>query len=165
MDTNKVREVARNHKVLSERRATQVSGGDTTGVETRALAEVWERIQQECAQYCEAYNNAFGAERIRAEPHADSVVVRSQLDQQDTVVFHRVSPSGTHHAGLEVHRYHYGQPPISAPVDLRLVDGHMRLTYQERDVAPETLVFDTLNTFAEQLALAESEAASRAANP
>src|SRR5215218_6504105 len=91
MDRNKVEQLARDHKRLAEASDLREHPGTDTarGEEARAFDQLWQQIERECAAYCAAYNEAFGGMRIHFEAHADTVVVRSHPDQQDTLVFRR----------------------------------------------------------------------------
>jgi hypothetical protein len=158
MDAAKVDQIARQHRTLA------TSGGPGAVLETEsarrheaeALRRLFRTVEGECEAYCTSYNDAFGATRVRLEAHSDTLVIRSHLDQQDTLVFHCVVPSDTHAGRIEVHRYHYGEQPVHLPVDVRRTSGDgLSLTLRGRDVAATELVLDLLTTFTEHLARAE----------
>lgn len=162
MDKNKVGQIARDHKELAEGHDLR-EHPDTDAAcreEARALDQLWQQIEHECAEYCAAYNEAFGAVRIRSEVHADTVVVRSQPDQQDTLVFRRTVPSRGHPGSFEAHRYHYPAHPVDLPVGLRPTSGALTLTHRDQDVTPGDLVLELLSTYTEQLARAERRRAN-----
>lgn len=155
MDVAKVGQVARRHKELAANRGP----GSLLDTETArhqevvALNQLFSDIQRECDAYCTSYNEAFGVTRVRAEPHADTVVIRSHSDAEDTLVFHRVSPTQTHAGRIEARRYHYGEQPVHLPVDVRRTeDARLMVTLRGRDVQPGELVFDLLTTFTEHIA-------------
>ena len=101
MDVAKVDQIARQHRKLA------TTGGPGAVLETdiarrheaEALNRLFRAVEGECAAYCTSYNDAFGATRVRFEAHGDTVVIRSDVDQQDTLVFHYVVPSDTHPGG------------------------------------------------------------------
>src|SRR5262245_19238634 len=113
MDRLRIGEIARAHKALSQEPV--LGERDTSTREARAFDVLWASIQDESNEYCMAYNEAFGSTRIKVESHPDSIVIRSELDPQDTLVFHRTPSTDTHRGTFDLHRYHYGQPPVSLP--------------------------------------------------
>ena len=158
MDVAKVDQIARQHRALA------TTGGPGSVLETEiarrheaeALNRLFRAIEGECEAYCTSYNDAFGASRVRMEAHGDTVVIRSHLDQQDTLVFHYVVPSDTHAGRIEARRYHYREQPVHLPVDVRrMADDGLSLTLRGRDVAATELVLDLLTTFTEHIARAE----------
>jgi hypothetical protein len=166
MDRSKVEQIARDHKELAqgsdlrEHHDTDIARRE----EARALEKLWQQIERECADYCASYNNAFGAVRILSDVHADTIVVRSQPDQQDTLVFRRTLPSDAHPGRVEAHRYHSPAQPLDLPVSLRqTAPDTLTLTHRDQDVTPEDLVLELLSTFTEQLARAERRRTSSAA--
>src|SRR5262245_49177658 len=98
MDTARVEQLARDHRELSQRRDVrdQFDTEAARRAETKALEDLLHVISRECAEYCESYNKAFGDARVRSEAHGETVVIRSQLDQQDTIVFRRTLPTPDH---------------------------------------------------------------------
>ena len=93
------------------------------------------------------------------EPHGDTIVIRSQLDQEDTLVFLRVAATHTQGGRIEARRYHYGEQPVHLPVDVRRTEARrLMLTLRGRDVAAAELVLDLLTTFSEHLARTEAAA-------
>jgi hypothetical protein len=166
MDTAKVEQLARNHKELAHGRdpLDQLDTEAARREETKALERLLHEIERECAEYCASYNEAYGGIRVRSEAHADTVVVRSQLGQQDTIVFRRSLPSHGHAGNLEVHRYHYPEHPVDLPVGVtRAADGTLTLTYRDRSIALADLVLELLSVFSEQIARAERDRANAAA--
>jgi uncharacterized glyoxalase superfamily protein PhnB len=168
MDVAKVDQIARRHRELA------ATGGPGTGLETEiarrreaeALNRLFRAVEGECEAYCTFYNDAFGATRVRWEAHGDTVVIRSHLDQQDTLVFHCVVPSDTHPGRIEARRYHYREEPVHLPVDVRrTADEGLSLTLRGRDVAATELVFDLLTTFTEHIARAERAAGADRQEP
>jgi hypothetical protein len=165
MDVDRVDQIARQHKELA------TNGGPGTlletdiarGHEVEALSRLFREIETECGAYCTSYNDAFGAIRVRSEAHGDTVVIRSQLDPQDTLAFHRVLASETQAGRLEAHRYHYRERPVHLPVDVRRTDKGLTLTLRGRSVAAAELVLDLLTTFTEHIA--RTEWAGRADRP
>jgi len=158
MDAGKVDQIARQHKALAS------SGGPGTPLatdiarrkETEALNRLLREIEAECEAYCTSYNDAFGATRVRLDAHGDTVVIRSQFDPQDTLVFHCVVPSDTNAGRIEARRYHYREQPVHLPVDVRRTDEDgLRLTLRDRTVAAAEMVLDLLTTFTEHIARAE----------
>jgi hypothetical protein len=158
MDKTKVEQIAREHRDIAARRDDREYPDTATArlEEAQALEQLWHEIEQQCADFCAAYNHAFGALRIRSELHGDTVVVRSLPDQQDTLVFSRILSPGTHRAGIEAHRYHYPAHPVDLPVGLRPTVGRaLTLTYRDQHVTPEDLVLELLSTFTDELARAQ----------
>ena len=158
MDVERVDQIARRHKELA------TTGGqgtlDEANVarhhEAEGLNRLFREIQGECEAYCTSYNDAFGATRVRLDAHGDTVVIRSQLDPQDTLVFHCVVPSDTNAGRIEARRYHYREQPVHLPVDVRRTDEDgLRLTLRDRTVAAAEMVLDLLTTFTEHIARAE----------
>src|SRR5262245_37681195 len=98
MDRRRIEEVARAHRALSEQ--TPAGHTDTPAREARAFDALWGAIQHDADEYCATYNEAFGTARIKVESHPDSIVIRSQLDPQDTLVFHRTPTTDTHRGTL-----------------------------------------------------------------
>ena len=155
MDASRVEQLARDHKALENRTdlRDQLDTEAARREETKALDEFLHQIAVECEQYCTAYNQVFGTVRVRSEAHAETVVVRSQLDQQDTIVFRRTHPSHDHSGNIEVHRYHYPEQPVDLPVGLkRGAANRLTLTYRDQDLTPADLVLELLSTFSEQIA-------------
>jgi hypothetical protein len=159
MNKDKVEQVAREHKLLAEpleppkhldTHAAQVD-------EARALDQLWGQVERESAAYCASYNEAFGASRIWSEVHPNTVVVRAELGQQDTLVFCRTVPTPAHPGRVEAHRYHYPERPVDLAVGLRRTTaGTLTLTYLDQDKTPEDFVLELLSIFGEQLARAEA---------
>jgi hypothetical protein len=157
MDKGKVEQIARDHKELAQESDLREHHNTDTArsEEARALEQLWHQIERECAEYCASYNDAFGAVRIISDVHADTIVVRSQPDQQDTLVFRRTLPSDTHPGSIEAHRYHYPAQPVDLPVGLRqTARDTLTLTHRDQDVTSEDLVLGLLSTFTEELAWA-----------
>jgi hypothetical protein len=94
MDATRVGQLAREHKALAGHSdlRDQLDTEAARREEAKALEQLLHQLGLECAEYCAAYNEAFGSTRVRAEAHAETVIVRSQLDQQDTIVFRRTLP-------------------------------------------------------------------------
>jgi hypothetical protein len=158
MDATRVGQLAREHKALAGHSdlRDQLDTEAARREEAKALEQLLHQLGLECAEYCAAYNEAFGSTRVRAEAHAETVIVRSQLDQQDTIVFRRTLPSPGHSGTLEVHRYHYPEHPVDVPVGLKRAPGNtLTITYRDHDVTPADLVLDLLTGFTEQLARAD----------
>ena len=160
MDPAKVAQIARKHKEL----ATS-SGPDALleeaarQEEAEALNSLFSELETECNAFCRSYNDAFGETRVRTEPHGDTIVIRSQLDQQDTLVFLRVAPSHTQGGRIEARRYHYGEQPVHLPVDVRRTETRrLMVTLRGHDVAAAELALDLLTTFSEHLARTEAAA-------
>ena len=155
MDAAKVGQVARRHKELAANRGPGILLETETArqQEVGALNELFKGVQRECDLYCMSYNEAFGTTRVRVEAHSDTVVIRSPMNAEDTLVFYRVSPTQTHAGRIEARRYHYGEQPVHLPVDVRRTeDATLTVTLRGRDVQPAELVFDLLSTFTEHLA-------------
>jgi hypothetical protein len=155
MDASRVEQLARDHKALENRfdLRDQLDTEAARREESKALDAFLHQIAVECEQYCAAYNEAFGGIRVRSEAHAETVVVRSALDQQDTIVFRRTHPSHGHAGSLEVHRYHYPEQPVDLPVGLRRAAANrLTLTFRDQDTTPADLVLELLSTFSEQIA-------------
>jgi hypothetical protein len=153
VDRARISEVARAHKALLQLPAAE---RHSPAREARVFETLWVSIREEADEYCTAYNDAFGAARIKLESHPDSIVIRSRLDPQDTLVFHRTPSTDTHRGTLEVHRYHYGQQPITLPTGVVSSDtGDVTLMYDGRSTTPQDLVFEALSIFTEELARSE----------
>ena len=158
MDATRVGQLAREHKALAARPELR-DELDTEAArreDAKALERLLNQLGMECAEYCAAYNEGFGSTRVRSESHAETVIVRSELGQQDTIVFRRTHASHGDSGNLEVHRYHYPEHPVDLPVGLRRAPGNtLTITYRDQDVTPADLVLELLTAFTEQLARAE----------
>jgi hypothetical protein len=164
MDVGKVEQVARRHKELAASRGPGAPLESETARrdESEALNQMFRDLETECEAYCRSYNEAFGSARVTLDAHGDTVVIRSHLDQQDTLVFYRVLPSHTHAGRVEARRYHYREQPVHLPVDVRRTDeDRLILTLRGRDVAVPELVLDLLSTFTEHIARTEANAGDR----
>jgi hypothetical protein len=164
MDPAKVAQIARKHRELASSLGPDALLEEAARQkETEALNSLFSEIRTECDAFCRSYNDAFGETRVRTEPHGDTIVIRSQLDQQDTLVFLRVAPSHTQGGRIEARRYHYGEQPVHLPVDVRRTETRrLMVTLRGRDVAAAELALDLLTTFSEHLA--RTEAAARGGN-
>jgi hypothetical protein len=158
MDKTKVMQIARAHTELVTARV--LAPRDLVAAraaEAQTLEGLFHELERECQEYCSAYNEAFGDGRLRCEVHAETVVVRSQRYPQDTFVFERKLPSGSHTADVKAHRYHYPAPPEHPPVGLRRTgNGALTLTFAGQDIPISELVFELLTAFTEQLARTEA---------
>jgi hypothetical protein len=164
MDKTIVEQIAREHRAVAAGRDDREhpDSHDARVDEARALDLLWQEIGRQCADFCASYNDAFGAQRIRSEVHADTVVVRSLPDQQDTLVFRRHVASDAHRGTIEAHRYHYPAHPVDLPVGLTPAGGDaLALTYRDQQITPEDLVLQLLVTFTEELARAQRRDGSR----
>ena len=164
MDPAKVAQIARKHRELATSSGPDALLEETARQEeAEALNGLFSEIETECDAFCRSYNDAFGATRVRMEPHGDTIVIRSQLDQEDTLVFLRVAPTHAQGGRIEARRYHYGEQPVHLPVDVRRTEvRRLMLTLRGRDVAAAELALDLLTTFSEHLA--RTEAAARGGN-
>lgn len=161
MDAARVAEIARKHRELaaSPGPGLLLEAEAARHAEAELLNRLFSEIEAECDAYCRSYNDAFGDTRVRLEPHGDTVVIRSQLDQEDTLVFHRIAPSHTQAGRIGARRYHYREQPVHLPVDVRRTDARLlTLTLRGKDAAAADLVIDLLTTFTEHLARTESAA-------
>ena len=168
MDVAKVNQIARQHKELATTAGpgTLLQSDVARRQEADLLKRLFREIQHECEAYCTFYNDAFGATRVRSEAHGDTVVIRSHLDQQDTLVFHCVVPSETHAGRIEARRYHYREQPVHLPVDIRRTDDEgVTLTLNRREVTAAEMVLDLLTTFTEHIVRTESAATSDRQEP
>jgi hypothetical protein len=156
MNREAVSEVARRHKELE--RAGSVSD-DAALERARRKAEeqqarnLWARLAQECQDYCEYYNAEIGTARLACEVHDDTIVVRSQVDPQNTVALSRAA--GAFHAGtLTAHHYRYPSRATDLRVEIQRRDNDdaLTLTYDGHDLSPEDLVTKLLNDYTEELA-------------
>ena len=166
MDAAKVAAIARKHRELSTSPGpgALLEAEAARQEEAEALNRLFREIEAECDAYCRSYNDAFGETRVRSEPHGETVVIRSQLDQEDTLVFHRIAPGQDKGGRIEARRYHYREQPVHLPVDVRRTEERiLMLTLRGRDVAAAELVLDLLTTFSEHIARTES--ASRREDP
>ena len=164
MDREKVAQIAREQKDIAQGRHLR-DAPDTEEArrqETHALERLWEQVVRESTEYCACYNDAYGIQRIRTEAHADTVVIRSLLDQEDTLVFRRTLPSSVQAGHVEVHRYQYPTRPVDLPVALKHTPEGLALTYRGQDIAPADLVLELLSRFTEQLARAEQRSTRQA---
>jgi hypothetical protein len=159
MDRARVEQIARNHRALARSRALgDVPDGEAAdAVDGRRLEQLWKDLERNAAEYCDVYNQAFGAARIRSEFHGDTIVVRSEADQEHTLVLRRTLPSHGHPASVEAHRYHYSEAPVDLPIGLARTSGTLNLTYHGEDVTTAELVVELVSAFAEQLALADRD--------
>jgi hypothetical protein len=159
MEKTKVMQIARAHfqLVTSQGVLAPRDADAARAAEAQTLDSLFHEIERECQEYCSAYNEAFGDGRLRCEVHSETVVVRSQQYPQDTFVFERKLPSGSHAADVKAHRYHYPAPPEHPPVGLRRGgNGALTLTFAGQDVQISDLVFDLLTAFTEQLVRTEA---------
>jgi hypothetical protein len=163
MDRARVEQIARNHRALAHSRALHdIPDADAAdAADGRRLEQLWKELERNAAEYCDVYNEAFGAARIRSEFHGDTIVVRSEADQEHTLVFRRTLPSHGHPANLEAHRYHYTEAPLDLPVGLARTSGTLNLTHHGEDVTAAELVVELVSAFAEQLALADGDKGSQ----
>jgi hypothetical protein len=159
MDRARVEQIARNHKALAQSRALRdIPDGDAVdAADGRRLEQLWKGLERDATEYCDVYNRAFGAARIRSEFHGDTIVVRSEADPEHTLVFRRTQPSHGHPASVEAHRYHYTEQPLDLPVGLARTAGTLNLTHRGEEVTPAELVVELVTAFAEQLALADGD--------
>jgi len=164
MDPAKVAQIARKNRELATSLGPDALLEEAARhEEAEALNGLFSELETECGAFCQSYNAAFGETRVRTEPHGDTIVIRSQLDQEDTLVFLRVAPSLTQGGRVEARRYHYGEQPVHLPVDVRRTETRrLMLTLRGRDVAAAELALDLLTTFSEHLA--RTEAAARGGN-
>ena len=161
MDPATVAQIARKHRQLVESPGpgALLDAEAARHEEAEALNSLFSEIESECDAYCRSYNDAFGDIRVRMEPHSDTIVIRSQLDPEDTLVFHRVAPTHSKGGRMEARRYHYREQPVHLPVDVRRTEERrLRLTLRGRDVAAAELVLDLLTTFSEHIARTEAAA-------
>jgi hypothetical protein len=157
MDRARVEQIARNHKALAQSRAHDVPDGEAAdAADGRRLEQLWKELERNAGEYCDVYNQAFGAVRIRSEFHGDTIVVRSEADQEHTLVLRRTLPSPGHPASIEAHRYHYTEPPLDLPVGVGRSSGTLNLTHHGEDTTAAEIVVELVSAFAEQLALADS---------
>ena len=154
MNRDAVSDIARRHKEL-ERPGAVSDDVDIERARRKAEEEqardLWIRLGRECKEYCNYYNAEIGTTRLFCEVHDDTIVVRSPVDQQNTVALSRTL--GDFHAGtLIAHHYRYPSRASDFTIGLRLVnDGGLTLTYEGRDMSPEDLVLKLLNSYTEEL--------------
>jgi hypothetical protein len=154
MNRDAVSEVARRHKELERLGAA----GDDAAIE-RARQEIeeqqardlWAQLGRECLDYCDYYNSEIGNARLFCEVHDDTIVVRSLVDQQNTVALSR-SPGAFHSGTLIAHHYRYPTRASDLTIGLRVHDDALTLTYDGEDLTPEALVLKLLNGYTEELA-------------
>ena len=154
MNREAVSDIARRHKEL-ERPGAVSDDADIERARRKAEEEeardLWIRLGRECQEYCEYYNAEIGTSRLFCEVHDDTIVVRSPVDQQNTVALSRTM--GAFHAGtLIAHHYRYPSRASDLTVGLRPVnDGGLTLTSEGQDISPEDLVLKLLNSYTEEL--------------
>ncbi len=154
MDPSRVAAIAARHRAL-EAAAHVHSTLDDAEAAAHLRQQIdlcWRQLEDECAAFCDAYNRAFGTDRLYCQPHADTIVVRSADDPQETVTITRTSPANPHGGHISAHRY----SPHAAPVDLA-IEGHVEnaivtLTCEGRPVTATDAVLSLLERFAEELA-------------
>jgi hypothetical protein len=158
MDRARVEQIARNHRALAQSRALHdiADGAAADAADGRRLEQLWKELERNATEYCDLYNQAFGAVRIRSEFHGDTIVVRSESDQEHTLVLRRTLPAHGHPASVEAHRYHYTEPPLDLPVSLARGGGTLQLIHHGEEANPAELVVELVSAFAEELALADS---------
>jgi hypothetical protein len=160
MDPARVAQIAQKHRQLATSLGPDALLEEAARQEeAEALNRLFRELETECDAFCQSYNDAFGQTRVRMEPHGDTIVIRSQLDQEDTLVFLRVASTHTQGGRIEARRYHYGEQPVHLPVDVRRTEARrLMLTLRGRDVAAAEVALDLLTTFSEHLARTEAAA-------
>jgi hypothetical protein len=154
MNRDAVSDIARRHKEL-ERAGVVSDDADIERARRKAEEEqardLWIRLGRECQEYCDYYNAEIGTTRLSCDVHDDTIVVRSTVDQQNTVVLSRTL--GAFHAGtLIAHHYRYPSRAPDLTVGLRPVNNEgLTLTYEGQDMSPEDLVLKLLNGYTEEL--------------
>lgn len=154
MNRDAVSGIARRHQEL-QRAGAASDEADIERARRKAEEEqardLWVRLGRECQEYCDYYNAEIGTTRLSCEVHDDTIVVRSPVDQQNTVALSRTA--GAFHAGtLIAHHYRYPSRASDLTVGLRPVnDDGLTLTYEGQDMSPEDLVLNLLNGYTEEL--------------
>ncbi len=156
MDKQKVDEIASRHKRLQQ----EEHGSDSKRAlayqhdeEMNSTNELWKQLGEECQEYCRCYNTAMETQRIYCERHVDTIVIRSQVDPQNTVTLNRTLPGPSHPVTFGAHRYHYPARAADLPVGLRHGTANaITLTYAGEDISPENLILQLLGGFTEELA-------------
>lgn len=125
--------------------------GDSTERLRQQVDTCWHQLGDECNAFCEAYNHAFGSTRLYCQRHADTIVVRSSDDPQETVTFTRTSLTNPHGGHISAHRY----SSHAAPVDLA-IEGHVAantfvLTADGRPITPADAALLLLERFTDDL--------------
>jgi hypothetical protein len=153
MDESRVAAIAARHRALQSAAHTEGILDDRAAAERlrQQIDACWQQLGEECAAFCEAYNRSFGSDRLSCQRHADTIVVRSVNDSQETVTLSRTSLTHPHGGRLSAHRY----SPHAAPVDLSIeghVDGNsFTLTNAGQPITPEETALILLERFTEEL--------------
>jgi hypothetical protein len=143
MNRDAVSAVARRHKELQRAGASsdelEIERARRKAEEEQAR-DLWVQLGRECQEYCDYYNAEIGTTRLFCEVHDDTIVVRSPVDQQNTMALSRTL--GAFHAGtLIAHHYRYPSRASDLTLGLRPVhDDGLTLTCDGQDMSPEDLV-------------------------
>jgi hypothetical protein len=154
MNRDAVSAIARRHKELRRAGAApdeaELERARQKAEEEQAR-DLWIRLGRECQEYCDYYNAEIGTTRLFCEVHDDAIVVRSPVDQQNTVALSR-TPGAFHAGTLIAHHYRYPSRASDLTVGLRPgSDDRLTLTYEDQDMSPEDLVLNLLNGYTEEL--------------
>jgi hypothetical protein len=153
MDASKVAALAARHRVLQAAAHLRQPMSDAESTERlrQQVDAYWQQLGIECSAFCDAYNNAFGSDRLYTQVHADTIVVRAAEDPQETITFSRTSLTNPHGGHISAHRY----SSRAAPADLA-IDGHVDgynfvLTAEGQPTTVEQAALRLLERFTEEL--------------
>jgi hypothetical protein len=160
MDRSRVAAIAGRHRAIEAATNARQQATDVDLAERlrHRVEDVWQQLGDECSAFCDTYNQSFGSVRLYCQRHADTVVVRSADDPQETVTLTRTSLANPHGSHIAAHRY----SSHAAPLDLAL-EGHVDhdtflLTAGQRPVTPTDAVLLLLERFTDELATGQPAA-------
>jgi hypothetical protein len=153
MDNVLVGTIARKHRALRDSLRRHADSTADPHEHVRQQLEVqWSQLAAECEAFCQAYNAAFGGERIYCQPHDDAIVVRSIDDPQETVTLTRTPPGSAHQSHIAAHRYSLHAPPADLPLSAEVVGDAVTLTIDGRLTTPAEAVLILLERFTDEIA-------------
>ena len=153
MDVSRVAAIAARHRALqaAARARQQVVDGDSTERLRQQVDSCWRQLGDECDAFCNAYNGAFDSARLYCQRHADTIVVRSADDPQETVTFTRTSLTNPHGGHISAHRYSSHASPVDLAIEGHVEEHTFVLTAEGRPVVPAEAALLLLERFTEDL--------------
>jgi len=152
MDRLQVSEIAMRHRARSGR-PDAIRGADSV-IEEQIRGQVdalWMQLGAECVAFCDAYNAAYGADRVYCQPHDDAIVVRSADEPQETVTFTRFPHGSIDRSHLAAHRYSLSAAPVDIPLETHVANRTVFLRLDGRIVNASDLVLAILERFTGEL--------------